>query len=58
VTPVEGSGVPADADSLQLAATTLASIAELPLERHPEAFARFDELLRDALEVSPHVSSG
>ena len=36
----------------------LNSIDTLPLERHPEAFATFDELLREALESPPHVSSG
>jgi hypothetical protein len=45
-------------DPLTRATTTLASIDTLPLERHPEAFSTFDELLREALDSPPHVSSG
>lgn len=48
----------AEVDPLARAAGTLNSIDTLALERHPEAFATFDELLREALESPPHVSSG
>jgi hypothetical protein len=49
---------PAPADALGAAGRALAAVENLPLERHPEAFAHFDELLRAALEAPPHVGSG
>jgi hypothetical protein len=45
-------------DALGAAGRALAAVENLPLERHPEAFAHFDELLRAALEAPPHVGSG
>lgn len=45
-------------DPLTRAEATLTSIDTLALERHPEAFSTFDELLREALDSPPHVSSG
>ncbi|HEX4428970.1 MAG TPA: hypothetical protein VHZ96_06870 [Frankiaceae bacterium] len=45
-------------DALGAARVALAAVESLPLERHPEAFAHFDELLRAALEAPPQVSSG
>ncbi len=55
--PADGSPPVAD-DALGAAAVALAAVESLPLERHPEAFAHFDELLRTALEAPPHVGSG
>jgi hypothetical protein len=49
---------PGAADPLTRAAETLTSIDTLALERHPEAFSTFDELLREALDSPAHVSSG
>jgi hypothetical protein len=45
-------------DALGAARVALAAVENLPLERHPEAFGHFDELLRAALEAPPHVASG
>ncbi len=45
-------------DALSAAGRALAAVENLPLERHPEAFAHFDELLRAALEAPGHVASG
>ena len=45
-------------DALGAARVALAAVEDLPLERHPEAFGHFDELLRAALESPPHVASG
>ena len=45
-------------DPLDRAEGMLNSVDGLPLERHPEAFSAFDELLREALESPPRVSSG
>ncbi len=45
-------------DALSSAARALEAVEQLPLERHPEAFAHFDELLRAALEAPGHVPSG
>ncbi len=59
--PASPAGLPmaaVDEDSLEQAAQALESVAGLPLEQHPPAFARFDELLREALESAPPVSSG
>lgn len=47
----------AEQDSLVRAEVTLNSVDGLQLENHPEAFSTFDELLREALESPPHVSS-
>ncbi len=46
------------ADPLTLAEQALDALGSLPLERHPQIFSRFDELLRDALESPPQVGSG
>jgi hypothetical protein len=53
----QGSPPVAD-DALGAAARALGAVEQLPLERHPEAFAHFDELLRAALEAPGHVASG
>ncbi len=53
----QGSFPVAD-DALGAAARALEAVEQLPLERHPEAFAHFDELLRAALEAPGHVASG
>ena len=45
-------------DALSAAGRALEAVDNLPLERHPEAFAHFDELLRAALEAPPQVASG
>jgi hypothetical protein len=55
--PTDHSAPVAD-DALGAARVALAAVENLPLERHPEAFAHFDELLRAALEAPPHVASG
>jgi hypothetical protein len=49
---------PAATDALSAAGLALAAVDNLPLERHPEAFAHFDELLRAASEAPPQVASG
>jgi hypothetical protein len=49
---------PAPDDALGAAGRALAAVENLPLDRHPEAFAHFDELLRAALEAPPRVPSG
>jgi hypothetical protein len=46
------------ADPLALAEQALAALDSMPLERHPQVFTRFDELLREALESPPQASSG
>ncbi len=59
LTPEPADGPPLVAgDALGAAAAALVAVESLPLERHPEAFAHFDELLRAALEGPPHVGSG
>jgi hypothetical protein len=59
VTPAPaGDTTPAADDALGAARVALAAVENLPLERHPEAFGHFDELLRAALEAPPHVASG
>jgi hypothetical protein len=49
---------PEAADPLVQAGETLDALDSIPLERHPQAFTRFDELLREALESPPQVGSG
>ena len=49
---------PAAPDPLVLAGQALNALDEIPLERHPQVFTRFDELLREALESPPQVGSG
>ena len=49
---------PAAPDPLTQAGQALAAIDTVPLERHPQVFTRFDELLREALESPPQVGSG
>lgn len=56
-TPEPASSPVAD-DALSAAGRALDAVENLPLERHPEAFAHFDELLRAALEAPGHVASG
>jgi hypothetical protein len=48
----------AGTDPLAQAEQALDALDNLPLERHPQVFTRFDELLRDALESPPQVGSG
>jgi hypothetical protein len=55
--PTETAPPVAD-DALGAARVALAAVENLPLERHPEAFGHFDELLRAALEAPAHVASG
>ncbi len=55
--PVDEAPPVAD-DALGAARVALEAVENLPLERHPEAFSHFDELLRAALEAPPHVASG
>jgi hypothetical protein len=55
--PSDESSPVAD-DALSAAGRALTAVENLPLERHPEAFAHFDELLRAALEAPGHVASG
>jgi hypothetical protein len=55
--PTEHSA-PVANDALGAARVALGAVENLPLERHPEAFAHFDELLRAALEAPPQVVSG
>ena len=59
-TPMVASdpNLPVADDALGAARVALAAVEDLPLERHPEAFGHFDELLRAALESPPHVASG
>jgi hypothetical protein len=40
-------------DPLDAASAALESLTQVSLERHPAVFARFDELLREALEAPP-----
>lgn len=56
--PASTAAVALPEDSLDKAEAVLDSIDALALERHPAAFATFDELLREALESPPRVSSG
>jgi hypothetical protein len=55
---VAAAEAPEPNDALSAAGRALAAVDNLPLERHPEAFAHFDELLRAALEAPPQVASG
>jgi hypothetical protein len=51
-------GGPVATDPLIRAGQALAALETVPLERHPEVFTRFDELLREALDSPPQVGSG
>jgi hypothetical protein len=48
----------APADPLALAGQALAALETVPLDRHPQVFTRFDELLREALDSPSQVGSG
>ena len=56
--PEAPAAAPVADDALSAAGRALDAVEHLPLERHPEAFAHFDELLRAALEAPWHVPSG
>ena len=56
--PEAPAAAPVADDALSAAGRALDAVEHLPLERHPEAFAHFDELLRAALEAPGHVPSG
>jgi hypothetical protein len=56
--PEAQAAAPVADDALSAAGRALDAVENLPLERHPEAFAHFDELLRAALEAPGHVLSG
>jgi hypothetical protein len=56
--PEAQAAAPVADDALSAAGRALDAVENLPLERHPEAFAHFDELLRAALEAPGHVPSG
>ena len=49
---------PSAVDPLTKAGQALDALDTAPLEHHPQVFARFDELLREALESPPQVGSG
>jgi hypothetical protein len=58
MTEMDDGVQPAADDALGAAGMALAAVETLPLDRHPEAFSHFDELLRAALEAPPHATSG
>jgi hypothetical protein len=49
---------PLASDPLVGAEQALAALDTASVERHPQIFTHFDELLREALESPPQVGSG